>query len=322
MNLTTHELHFTAQAVTPLELDQQSGSPLRGAIAGALHGRFCVNQSLPTCTTCPLVAACPVAALVAPMREEGQKGSSQRPRPYVVRPPQDGKHHYAPGDTFSFSLVLMGQAADLFPHLIIAVREMEHAGLGRKLQCNGGKRGRIHLLQIEAVHPLRGMRQVLYQAGQSVIEVPGAQVQPEEVAPYAATLPSNRITLHFKTPLRLVDNQRLVQQIALRPLLQRLMRRLDDLCRAYGRGALALDFRGLLAQAEQVQVVDNQTHWVNLKSYSSRQGRSLPIGGLVGHATFEGDLTHLRDLLVWGALVHVGKNAVKGDGWYAIAPLT
>jgi len=42
------------------------------------------------------------------------------------------------------------------------------------------------------------------------------------------------------------------------------------------------------------------------------------FGGLIGQVTLEGDLEPLRKLLVWGSLIHVGKNAVKGDGWYTI----
>lgn len=94
------------------------------------------------------------------------------------------------------------------------------------------------------------------------------------------------------------------------------MRRLDDLSRAYGNGPLALDFRGLLAIAEQVTTTVDQTRWVNVVSVSARQQRRTPVGGLVGSATFSGPLAPLRDLIVWGSLIHVGRNAVKGDGWY------
>jgi hypothetical protein len=34
--------------------------------------------------------------------------------------------------------------------------------------------------------------------------------------------------------------------------------------------------------------------------------------------TVEGSLGALREALVWGSLIHVGKNAVKGDGWYRV----
>jgi CRISPR-associated endoribonuclease Cas6 len=60
------------------------------------------------------------------------------------------------------------------------------------------------------------------------------------------------------------------------------------------------------------------TRWQELKSYSTRQKRTTPIGGLVGSATFEGDLAPFLYLLVMGELLHVGKSVVKGDGWYKI----
>ena len=44
----------------------------------------------------------------------------------------------------------------------------------------------------------------------------------------------------------------------------------------------------------------------------------MPIGGLQGKVTFVGDLEPFRELLTWGELVHVGKSAVKGNGWYKI----
>ncbi len=44
----------------------------------------------------------------------------------------------------------------------------------------------------------------------------------------------------------------------------------------------------------------------------------MQIGGLVGTATFVGNLTPFLELLVIGELIHVGKNVVKGDGWYKI----
>jgi hypothetical protein len=66
-------------------------------------------------------------------------------------------------------------------------------------------------------------------------------------------------------------------------------------------------------------VAGDETRWIDVVSYSSRSHQRTPIGGLVGCVILEGDLAPLRELLVWGMLLHVGKNAVKGDGWYQIA---
>ena len=104
MTLTTHHLAFSATAVTPLELDDQAGASVRGAIAGGLWDKFCANKAAPSCAECPLLRVCPVAALLAPMREDGETGGEQRPRPYVIRPPVGETRRYAPGETLAWPL--------------------------------------------------------------------------------------------------------------------------------------------------------------------------------------------------------------------------
>lgn len=319
MTLTINHLQFTARTLTPLVLDAQSGAAVRGALTTGLWERFCTNKAAPTCADCPLVRVCPVAALVAPLRDEGQKGSHQRPRPYVIQPPTATECQYHVGDTLTFGIGVFGQAADLFPYLVLAAQNLETQGVGRKLPELGYQRGRLRVEEIAAVSPLTGERRVLYRHGQPQVHTPGLPITAAQVRAYAATLPGDRLTLRLHTPLRLIDDQRLVKQLALRPLVQRLLRRLGDLSIAYGSGDLVLDFPALLAQAAQVQVVDDQTRWLDVVSYSSRQRRRTPIGGLVGQATLAGDLASLREVLVWGMLVHVGRNVVKGDGWYSIA---
>lgn len=318
MTLTTHHLEFTATARTPLELDDQAGSQLRGAFVESLLARFCANKAAPTCSACPLLSVCPVAALIAPMRAAGEPGSQQRPRPYVTRPPAGQR--YQPGDQVSFGLALFGSAAHLFPYVVMAAQGLEQSGMGRPLAANRGRRGLLDIDQIASIHPLSGQHEVLYRRDTAQVHTPGLVVTPADVHSYAATLPTHQITLHVRTPLRLIDNERLVKQLTLRPLIQRLMRRLDELSLAYGDGPVCLDFQTVLNCAEQVSVLDDQTRWVDVVSYSSRQHHRTPIGGLMGSITFAGDLAPLRELLVWGSLIHVGRNAVKGDGWYQIIP--
>ena len=319
MTLTVHHLEFTATALTPVALGEQSGSALRGAVAGALWERFCTNKAAPTCADCPLIRLCPVAALVAPMRDEDQKGSDQRPRPYVLRPPRDGAHTYAPGESLRFGLALFGAAAALYPFVVMAASELERGGLGMRLPQLGGRRGTLRLSAIDAVSPLTGARQSLYSSADGQVQQPAMPLDAASVRAHAATLSADRVTLRLHTPMRLIEQDRLLKRIALRPLIQRLMRRLDDLSLAYGDGPLGLDFRALLDHAETVRVAEDCTRWVDVVSMSSRQQRRTPIGGLIGEASFVGDLAPLHELIVWGSLVHVGKNAVKGDGWYSIA---
>jgi hypothetical protein len=316
MTLLTHHLVFTARATTALELDAQAGSSVRGALVGALWGRFCANKAAPSCAACPLIGACPVAALIAPLRDDPSEGGDQRPRPYVVQPPPGGA--LRPGDELAFGLRLFGSAAVLFPYVVMAALGLEQSGLGRPLRANGGRRGQLRIERIEALHPLSGARQTLAERGQMLAHTPGLPVSAADVRACASALPPDHLTLRLRTPLRLIDDGRLVKRLTLRPLLQRLLRRLDDLCAAYGERLPGLDTPRLLALAEQARVADDQTRWVDVVSSSSRLGARTPIGGLVGQITFAGDLADLREPLLWGSLVHIGKNAVKGDGWVEV----
>ncbi len=74
----------------------------------------------------------------------------------------------------------------------------------------------------------------------------------------------------------------------------------------------------LVGLARQVRLAEDGTRWVELESYSTRQRRATPISGLVGRAVYEGELAPFLPWLVWGQFVHVGKDAVKGNGWYVM----
>ena len=318
MTLTTHHLEFTATALSPVVLDDQAGAAIRGAVVGGLWERFCANKAAPTCADCPLIPVCPVAELVAPMRADGEGGGEQRPRPYVVQPPTGGAQRHSPGETLRFGIGLIGPAARLFPYVFMAAGEIEQSGLGRRLPENGGRRGALQLTRIDALNPLTGARQPLYQRGLPTVQTPGLPIGPAEVAGFASALPAGRLTLQLHTPLRLIEGERLVKRFAPRPFFARLAWRLDQLAIAYGGGAPLVGRDGAEPLAERVHVEREQTRWVDVVSYSSRTRQRTPIGGLVGEVTLAGDLGPLRELLVWGSLIHVGKNAVKGDGWYSL----
>ncbi|NTW01207.1 MAG: CRISPR system precrRNA processing endoribonuclease RAMP protein Cas6 [Oscillochloris sp.] len=315
--LTTHYLEFTAVVLTPVALDAQAGAQVRGALVEALWGRFCANQAAPSCGACPLLRICPVATLVAPMREEGETGGEQRPRPYVIRPPA-APCDYRPGATLRFQLGLFGPAAQLFPYVVMAAQGLAQGGIGRRLPEYGGRRGTLRLDEIAAIHPLSAARQTLYRHAMPQVQAPGLPITADTVAAAAVGLPTDQVTLQLHSPLRLIERGQLVRRFALRPFVLRLKERLDQLVTAYGDGP-PLPRLEVDALIEHVHITTDATRWADLVNYSSRQRRGLPLGGLVGAVTLAGDLPLLlRELLVWGSLVHVGKNCVKGDGWYTL----
>jgi CRISPR/Cas system endoribonuclease Cas6 (RAMP superfamily) len=101
-------------------------------------------------------------------------------------------------------------------------------------------------------------------------------------------------------------------------LFRRLLGRLSSLARFHGGTPLDVNFRGLIDQARAVRLVRDETRWTTWARYSSRQDRRMEWAGLVGTATYEGDLTPFWPYLVFGQWTHVGKGATFGLGGYRL----
>jgi hypothetical protein len=346
-NFTAHQLYFTCQVQTPILLNEHQGSAIRGALFHALRNQFCFNKKAKDCGECALWATCPICFLVATRNPQSRRGTDV-PRPYVVEPPLHASritHHasagvrYEPGEDFSFGLTIFARALDLFPYVVLGSQALERGGLGKRVnesvnerisdrasrrrgesgkRRRRGQRGTFVIREIAAVNSLTGERQAILRRGDSLVQVPDLPITNQQVLARAAQLSMDRITLMFKAPTRIIEGGKLLHRPAFRPLIQRLHRRLRDLTREFTDTPWEFDFRPLMAQAEAVQVVDDQTRWVELDSFSTRRSTSTPMGGFVGQVTFEGNLAPFLPWLVWGEVVHVGKDAVKGNGWYEI----
>jgi hypothetical protein len=318
-SLHAYHLRVCAKVTGPLELNEHTGAALRGAFFEALWGRFCVNKEALVCANCPLVQACPVSGLVAPLRDEAPRGRDV-PRPYAIRPPVNHARSFKPGDPFTFGLTLFGCRLDLFPYVAMALHAMGAAGIGRRLQDTHWQRGRFVVDEVQAVNLLSGEVKPIQTASSNRIAVPDLPMTWADAEAFAATLRTEQVTLSFLTPLRLTANAKLVKHSLLRPLVERLLERHDFLAREYGGKAFEVEARyKLIDVADAVEVMRDATTWVEVRSYSRRQRRSTPISGLTGEITFVGNLLPLLPLLAWGMVLQVGKDTTKGNGVYTLS---
>jgi len=332
-HFTAHRLRFTCQVVEPMQLNEHQGSAIRGAFYHALLSAFCMNREAASCAACPLVASCPVAFLVATLDPQSDRGATV-PRPYTIEPPLDGKTRYEPGETLEFGLTMFARALNLFPYVVLGMQRLEQGGLGKRLPENAYRRGRFRVRAVWAENPLTGERQEVLRQGETMVQVPDVPITHAQVCQWANQQITNqqitnrqspienlksKIVLRFLTPTRLVDNGQLVHRPDFRVLMQRLLERLSALARTFSDTPLELDFGGLIRQAETVQLVADNTRWVELESYSTRLGRATPIGGFIGQAVYQAaDWSPFLPWLAWGQFTHVGKDAVKGNGLYQL----
>jgi len=326
--LPIYDLTIELETVAPVDLAEHPGSALRGALVQALLDTHCTNKAAPSCGACPLVGVCPVSALVAPLRDEAPRGRDV-PRPFVITPPLPTPRRLEVGAAWAFGLTLFGAAAALFPYVVLAHRRFEANGLG--LRGESGRRGRVAVRRITS--DAHDGRVSLYEPDAARVAAPSPGAGAARIAARAASIAGDRVTLNFLSPMRLKGEGVVLPRPQPSVLAHRILERWEGLRREYGRsdgpdplaplrgpapvGARG-DARALLAVADTVTVERDDTRWVELASYSSRQRRFTPIGGFVGEATLTGEVGALSEVLALGEVIHAGKDVVKGNGRYEI----
>lgn len=314
MDLKAFVLRFECRAVTDIAMPPFKGSMVRGALFSALRQDFCMERRSLQCSGCPARQACPVCALLATVDDQGSRGLEVA-RPCTVEPPLETETRYGPGGRFSLGVTLFGDAAELLPYVVIGVQRMGETGMGNPRLAPG----RFAVQRITAVDPVSGRTQEIYSQDDNLVRCPEMPATHTAIQAACQALgPFLHVTLEFQTPARLIADGVLVKTLSFPVFMRRLLRRLTDLTRTATGGHPGFDHAELLEAAEGVRVVEDRTRWVDVPSYSSRQGRLTPIGGLVGEITFEGDLGPFAPWLLWGTITHVGKDATKGGGMYRV----
>lgn len=313
LGLTLHLLRFRGVVTAPLQLPLAAGAALRGALFNALRSQCCLAGRGPGCGTPALAQSCPVCFLLAPISPDDPRGRDI-PRPYVLEPPDGASIAIPEGGVLELRLLTVGRALSHFPYALLGIQDMGQSGMGVR------REGTFRLEEVWAEHPIRGLQERSYRAGEGVVRSPNLPITTEDVQTVVERLRqvdgSERLSLRFRSPVRLIAEQRLVkpEQLTARILLGRALERLDALDRHYGNGTGVTDAAGLLRAAEAVRISSHALRWQELARASGRHRRMVPMGGLVGELTLEGPLESLLPYFVWASLLHVGKDAAMGNG--------
>lgn len=308
--LSVSHLRFRVRAREGIVLEGQPGSALRGMLYGALSDNFCSEPGGPH--TQGHQDRCPVCWLLAFNDPNSPRGRNQ-PKPVTFHPPE--ARNYRRDETFVFGINLIGAAQNLMPYVARAVERGGQRGLGRG-------RGRFILESISEYSPLLDANRDLMDG--RTVRKPTLQVTAARVNEAAAAVES-AVTLEMHTPTRLIANSVLVKKPDPQVFVQRLIERCQSLATYFAETEQTIerdDWRTLsdrlTEQAATWRIAYDDTEWFEAFSGSRRHGRSTPISGLIGTVRWEGDVKEAYRWLLWGQSLHVGKDAVKGNGWYRV----
>ncbi|RMF87985.1 MAG: CRISPR system precrRNA processing endoribonuclease RAMP protein Cas6 [Nitrospirae bacterium] len=312
--LRAARFRFTLEAQANIELTDFAGTVVRGGFGVAFKRTACPLRRQP-CETCLLSASCVYLQVFETPAPEGGPllpRGGKAPRPFVLEPPEEG-HRFAPGDTFTVGLTLVGRAEAHLPYFVYAFRRLGEMGIGRG-------RGRYRLARLELHNPGEPPEPLLEGEGGRLVSGPYLEPLPPIPPVPAGGVGEGRVTVRYHTPMRLKEGGRYGARPTFPILVKHLLRRLSLLAACHEGRPPVLDHRAWIEAAGRVATVAEELTWRDPERYSTRQRSRMRLGGWVGQATYAGPWEPFRPLLAAARLLHVGQGATFGHGRLTFAP--
>lgn len=249
--------------------------------------------------------SCPYARLFEPSAlVGGPSGLADWPRPFVFRATHLDGHTITPGGTFSFDLNLFDMHTPATAYMVLAFAQLAHAGLGPH-------RGRGELSEVVQLDG-KGQSVAQIYDGKSFSLREGSGPVSLSLLPGMEQV--ERVRVRFVTPMELKGGQQGAGLPEFGLLASRIRDRVSTLRELYDDGPLTIDFRGFGDRAARVKMTRCKIARVDVVRRSSRTGQVHPIGGFIGEAEYEGDLTEFLPYLDAAKWTGAGRQTVWGKG--------
>jgi hypothetical protein len=300
-----YPLRFSFSALDSLYFPPgKSSNILRGAFGAIFRRVACVPQCNDA-RTCEWKATCPYARLFAPSAiTHGPSGLADSPRPFVFRATHLDGRHIPAGANFHFDLNLFDTSGKTIPYLVLAFAQLAREGLGP-----GG--GGVELQHVSQLDAGGSSSAVLYGEGSLPLlqDTPPLELSLDPTCQRIA-----RLRLRFVTPTELKNEQQIAGRPEFSIVAARARDRLSTLCELYGPGPLAIDFQAFGQRAALVRMTRCDIQHIDVARRSSRTGQTHSIGGFIGDAEYEGDLTEFVPYLRAAQWTGIGRQTVWGKG--------
>lgn len=288
-----------------VKLSSFRGSTIRGALMSSLYKIICMNQNNDDCHSCPVKGDCVFALLFKsfpPEEAEVLKSLDNIPRPYAIYIPRDQGNDFKLGDKITFELTLIGKNTDYIGHIIMALKRLEEDGLGRG-------RGKIKLTAV------RSKGNNIYSKESQNIDKKTPIIRGNK---FNEQKEINYINIYFLSPMRFKYEGKYCRTIKFHHIIRNLLRRYSTFARFYCGINPNWDYKSIISEAEKVKFLRGKFEWQEKIRYSKTQNQHLKIGGVVGKAEYEGNITPYLPLLRLGEKIQVGKNTTFGYGKYEL----
>jgi hypothetical protein len=221
-------------------------------------------------------------SIFEPAGGTGPSGFANSPRPFVVRGAHLDNVSIESGCAFYFDVHLFDCAPATRNTFAEAFNRLANEGIG-------DGRGRAELRSIDGLD-----------------------------APISMDLTARRaiskLAIDFQTPTELKYGSVTAAEPLFPILFSRARDRVSTLRALYGEGPLEIDFREMAERSQAIRMTHCDIEWADRTRTSSRTGQSHSIGGFVGNAVYEGDLTEFFPYVQAAEYTGIGRHTVWGNG--------
>jgi hypothetical protein len=288
LHFRLYPLRLTFVARDPLSFPPgTAANRLRGAF-GAILRKLACSPECAGARTCEVRDSCLYALMFEPTTKIGPSGLVDHPRPFVFRTSHLDGVTVPAGETFHFDFHWFDLRRPSIEIVIRAFTELAHQGLGPE------------------------------RAGAELVDVRGADA-PLRVSLNAEAEHVHRVTIRFETPTELKAGGHAIARPDFGVLVARVRDRISTLRALYDDGPLKLDFREFGERAARVSMTRCDIRHMEISRRSGRTGQIHPLGGFVGEAEYEGDLTEFIPYLRAAHWTGVGRQTAWGKGALALS---
>ena len=306
---------FTYTVEEPLKMPRNKGNVFRGRFGYTLRHITCVGTTQACEARCQFPERCVYSrCFETPVPDDSRilRGQPFAPHPFVLEPPYTEKLDYAPRDTFTCNLTLIGDAINLLPWMVFTFDQIGKRRIGLR-----GKRGQCQLNKVESL-PAHGSdeTETIYTAETEMLTDDGLILGLSDVMP-AAPHSSSEIELAFLTPTSIKVNGKWTGELTFEYLIRNLLRRIRFLSYFHCGEDLDVDASALIKAADSV-THRRRLRWLRKDRYSYRAEKSVPMGGFIGKVRFMGVLEPFLPFIYLGEYLHIGHHTAFGFGQYRI----
>lgn len=316
-HFTLAHYEFTLQPENLIKMPMYNkGNILRGAFGDSLRKIVCIKQKT-YCQDCSLIEKCAYTLIFNPIGINPAKRLYNTPRGFIIKPPLEKIKDYSSKQSIQFEMILIGKSINFLPYVIVPIIELGKWGIGIN-------RGRFKLQDIKV---LKGSQsESIFEPYSNTIKNIQLIISGNEITKQAQKIGDCRnLTLHFLTPTRIRFNPTgekgksiPIKVPEFHHIIRRLRDRINALSLTYCGKNISINFKELMEKAKKIKTKNVNLKWIELVRTSKSQHIQHDISGFTGDITFGGNLKEFLPWIMLGEYVHVGEDAVFGNGWYRI----